>query len=103
MGESDSLHHTLKELTSSYIVCKECYDLGNFPKVFNPEDFSAMTMKSMFSDKSLIEKSNEASEAALQNELSYEESSKNKFSAEDKEKLIAAVTEQTQQSDIINW
>ena len=87
------MHHTLKELTSSYIVCKECYDLGNFPKVFNPEDFSAMTMKSMFSDKSSIEKSNEASEAVVQNEVSYEESSKSKFSAEDKEKLIAAVTE----------
>ena len=54
-----------------------------------------MTMKNMFSDKSSIEKSNEASEAVLQNEASYEEGSKNKFSAEDKEKLIAAVTEQT--------
>ena len=48
MGEADSLHNTLKELTSSYIVCKECYDLGNFPKVFSPEDFKAMTMKSVF-------------------------------------------------------
>ena len=47
----------------------------------------------MFSDKSSIEKSNEASEAVVQNELSYEEGSKSKFSAEDKEKLIAAVTE----------
>ena len=48
MGEADSLHNTLKELTSSYIICKECYDLGNFPKVFSPEDFKAMTMKSVF-------------------------------------------------------
>ena len=82
MGESDSLHNTLKELTSSYIVCKECFDLGNFPKVFSPDDFSAMTMKSVFSENRQLDKSNEASEAIPQNDMYNEDEEKPKFDSE---------------------
>ena len=39
----------------------------------------------------------------MQNDQSHEEGDKVKFSAENKEKLIAAVTDQTLSSDIINW
>lgn len=34
MGEENSLHQVLKQLTNTYLICKECYDQGNYPKVF---------------------------------------------------------------------
>ena len=44
LKEKNSIHQTLKEITSTYIVCKECFDLGNYPKILSPTDFEKTSM-----------------------------------------------------------
>jgi hypothetical protein len=46
-GEQNSLPNVLKELTNTYIVCKECFELGNYPKVLKADDFQTQTLKSI--------------------------------------------------------
>ena len=45
--ESGSIHDVLKKVTSCYILCKGCFDLGNFPKVLSSNDFEKSTIQSM--------------------------------------------------------
>ena len=33
LGENESLHQALKSLTATYLVCSECFSLGNYPKI----------------------------------------------------------------------
>lgn len=47
--EQDSIHQTLKNLTSTYLICKECFDLGNYPKILSENDFERASLKSMLS------------------------------------------------------
>jgi hypothetical protein len=49
-GEEKSLSNVLKELTNSYVVCKECFDQGNYPKVFSSNDFEAQTIESILDE-----------------------------------------------------
>ena len=95
MGEANSLHQTLKELTCNYLVCKECYEQGNFPKVFQADDFSAMTLKSILGDKSVNSSKAEDFSEPVNNDMSFEDArlTQTHFTADDKEKLVSAVTE----------
>jgi len=56
MGEDQSLHQTLKNLTQTYILCQECYNLGNFPKVLQAQDFEACTLESLLKGEKLDSK-----------------------------------------------
>ena len=47
-----TLHQALKQLTNSYLICKECHDNGNYPKVFQPEEFSPMTLRTLLQPNS---------------------------------------------------
>lgn len=47
--EQNSIHQTLKNLTSTYLICKECFDLGNYPKILSEHDFERASLKSMLS------------------------------------------------------
>jgi hypothetical protein len=47
LKEHNSIHQTLKQLTSSYIVCKECFDLGNYPKSLSESDFEQTSLVSL--------------------------------------------------------
>ena len=46
-----SLHQALKQLTTSYLICKECFDNGNFPRVFRPKEFAPTTLRSLLETK----------------------------------------------------
>ena len=46
-SKSLTLHQALKQLTNSYLICKDCFDNGNFPKVFKPTEFKAMTLRTL--------------------------------------------------------
>lgn len=35
MGEMESLHNTLKNLSSTYLLCKECFTQGNIPRILS--------------------------------------------------------------------
>ena len=92
-------------MTCSYIVCKDCFEQGNFPKVFQPEDFSAMTLKSILGEKPLSSDKIDDFTEHDNNEMSFEDArlTSTNFCTADKEKLVSAVTEQTQMSDLIDW
>ena len=65
-----------------------------------------MTVKSILGDKSLNSSNDDDfSEPLLNNDKSFEDArlTKTNFTVEDKEKLINAVTEETMNSDLINW
>lgn len=47
--ESASLHSILKKLTSTYLLCKECFDLGNYPQILSPSDFERSSLMSLLS------------------------------------------------------
>jgi hypothetical protein len=53
-GEEKSLANVLKELTSTYIICKDCFDSGNYPKVMNATDFEPQTVKSALNTNSMF-------------------------------------------------
>jgi len=46
-----SLHQALKQLTNSYLICKDCFENRNFPKVFRPEEFAPTTLRSLLETK----------------------------------------------------
>ena len=45
--EDNSMHETLKTLTSSYVICVECFEVGNFPKILLREEFQKESLKSI--------------------------------------------------------
>ena len=45
--KSLTLHQALKQLTNSYLICKDCFDNGNFPKVFMPDEFVPTTLRGL--------------------------------------------------------
>lgn len=45
--KSLTLHQALKQLTNSYLICKDCFENGNFPKVFKPEEFVPTTLRGL--------------------------------------------------------
>ena len=48
MAESaNSIHEVLKKVTQCYILCKGCFDLKNFPKILNENDFEKSSIQSM--------------------------------------------------------
>ncbi len=44
-GENESLQQTLRKLTQTYIVCRECFTEGNYPKILSAFDFEAQSME----------------------------------------------------------
>ena len=46
VGEGDSLHSVLKALTTTYLVCNECYNLGNYPHILKAHDFEKTSLDS---------------------------------------------------------
>lgn len=79
----------LKELTSNYLVCKECFDLGNFPKVMTKADFEPQTIKSILTDS---------------NQTSVDPDSGLKvLTSEDREKLLHHISLREQEDAQINW
>jgi hypothetical protein len=44
-GESDSLQHALRKLTQTYILCKECFTEGNYPKILSAFDFQKQSLE----------------------------------------------------------
>ena len=42
-----TMHQALKQLTSSFLICKDCFDNGNYPRVFTPEEFKPMTLRTL--------------------------------------------------------
>lgn len=45
VGESDSLHQALRRLTQTYILCRDCFSAGNFPKILDAFDFEKQTLE----------------------------------------------------------
>jgi hypothetical protein len=37
----------LKSLTSTYLICKECFDLKNYPKILTAADFEKSSLQSL--------------------------------------------------------
>lgn len=65
--EQDSIHQTLKNLTSTYLICKECFDLGNYPKILSEHDFEKASLKSMLTMPEFeTPVANEASDSAVE-------------------------------------
>lgn len=54
-GEDKALPTVLKELTSTYLICKECFDLGKYPRVLSANDFEQKTIKSILSNDGTAE------------------------------------------------
>ena len=99
-----SLHDTLRELTQSYVLCKECFDLGNFPKVFKPEDFQATTLRSILGDETKDDTKAEDQQARESSFMAVDDEMVNQapqFTTEEKSSLIEAVTQQS--PDCIDW
>ena len=76
-GESGTIHATLKQITSSYILCLTCFDTGKYPKVLNIEDFEKCSLKSMLEG----------------HDDNFEEPEEN-WTEEEVEKLVLAVSTQ---------
>ena len=68
----------LKELTSSYLICKECFDSGHYPKVLSADDFEPQTIKTILSDPAIPD---------IDGELKH-------LGEEDREKLLMALQAQ---------
>ena len=63
--KSLTLHQALKQLTNCFLICKECFDNGNYPKVFNPEEFQPTTLRSLlYPDQHQNQLSNSANKEA---------------------------------------
>ena len=67
-GEQSSLQNVLKELTNSYVLCKDCFDQGNYPKVFSTDDFEPQTMKSILDDDNVNDSEAEQEKIPDENE-----------------------------------
>ena len=84
----------LKQLTNTYLICKECFDLGNFPKVFRSEDFESTSLKELLGHRLFLEEAQDL-------EGTSDGEQKCNFSEEEIETLIDAVTKQ--QGEEIDW
>jgi hypothetical protein len=85
-GEGDSLQHILKQLTQSYIVCRECFSEGNYPTILKPHDFERSSLESILSASEFglntIYEKNEDDELEMK-----------EWTLDDKQRLIDAVTQ----------
>lgn len=46
-GERNSLHNVLRQLTETYIVCRDCYKDNLIPKSMSMQDFEAYTISGL--------------------------------------------------------
>jgi SWI/SNF related-matrix-associated actin-dependent regulator of chromatin subfamily C len=46
-GESESIHNVLRNLTSTYVLCKECFTGGHYPKILSAFDFEKHSLETM--------------------------------------------------------
>lgn len=86
LRENKSIHETLKQVTSTYVLCKSCFDHDNFPKVLTKTDFEKMSLQSMLAGEEQRleeEKKDEEQEEA--------EKQGHSWSLEETEKLIDAI------------
>lgn len=83
--EHNSIHETLKTLTSSYLICKECFDLGNYPKILSAEDFQKEDLRSILEITSLKPEQPEGGDAEMKDEA------KDEWTQEEMEMLVEGV------------
>ena len=100
-----SLHKTLRDLTQNYILCKECFEQGNFPKVFKADDFKPTTMRSILGiggknddNEDQDDPQSDGQTHTLNQDILNRESA---FDVDEKNELIEAVTQQS--SELIDW
>lgn len=85
-GEEKSLTNVLKELTNTYLVCQDCFTLGNYPRSLSADDFEAQTIKTILSD------------------TASSDSDFKRLTPEDKEKLLQQLQMAEQRDDErVNW
>ena len=46
-GEGDSLHHVLRKLSQTYVLCRECFTDGHYPKSVSAFDFESQSIESI--------------------------------------------------------
>lgn len=46
VGEGDSLHHVLRNLTQTYVLCLDCFTNGHYPKILHAFDFEKQCLES---------------------------------------------------------
>lgn len=45
VGEGESLHHTLRGLAQTYVLCTECFMGGHYPKILSAFDFDKQSLE----------------------------------------------------------
>ena len=46
-GEGESLHHVLRKLTQTYVLCRDCFTGGHYPKSVSAFDFENQSIESL--------------------------------------------------------
>ncbi|CDW80830.1 swi snf and rsc complex subunit ssr2 [Stylonychia lemnae] len=89
MGELDSLHQTLKNLSSTYLICKECFGLGNFPRILTQFDFEKYSIESILKNPEFQVKLNIQRE---DDSYSQQIEQPQEWTVEDRERLVEGVS-----------
>lgn len=95
VNEADSLHAILKSLTTTYLICVECFNQNNYPNVLEKNDFEKTSLETLLrvdvpnKDGEKKDKHREGEGRMSEEEEDYELDQE--WTSEEKEKLIDAV------------
>ena len=103
-GEGESLHHVLRKLSQTYVLCRECFTQGHYPKSVSAFDFEAQSIESILKASELGLKYKVAGDAIVYGKDGEERQMQVEveWPQDDKERLIEAVSNMNDDWDEIS-